>query len=276
MQRGALVIVGLMVAGMAGAGDGVVLLRRYAAPEANQGVAVGPAHVYAIGNSTIARYDKRTGARLARWRGDATRFPHLNSCALVAGQLACASSNYPQVPQRSAVEFFDALTLAPARTVVLPAGLGSITWVDWHAGAWWVLFANYDGIGGEAPRDHRDTLLVRFDARWRETQRWRLPDPVLQQLRPMSASGGGWGPDGRLYLTGHDRAELYVLRVPAEAAVLEHVHTIAIAPIAGQAIDWDESAPGVLYGISRRSREVIALRVLPAAAAAVSRPATLR
>jgi hypothetical protein len=261
MRRGAILCLALLGAGMAGATDSVTLLRRYATPEARQGVAVGPAHLYAIGNSTIARYDKRTGARLASWRGDVTRFPHLNSCALVGQELACASSNFPQLPQRSAVEFFDATTLAPLRTVALPAGRGSITWVDWHAGAWWVLFANYDGIGGEAPRDHRDTLLVRFDARWRELQRWRLPEPVLQRLRPMSASGGGWGPDGQLYLTGHDSAELYALKVPAQAAVLQYIRTIAIAPIEGQAIDWDESAPGTLYGISRRTSEVIALRV---------------
>ena len=252
-------------------------MRRYPAPEARQGVAVGPADLYAIGNSTIARYDKRSGARVASWQGDATRFPHLNSCVVLGTELACASSNFPQLPQRSAVEFFDAMTLAPLRTVSLPAGRGSITWVDRHDGAWWVLFANYDGKGGEAPRDHRDTLLVRFDELWREQQRWHLPDAVLQRLRPMSASGGGWGPDGRLYLTGHDRAELYMLAVPSQGAVLEHIRTIAIAPIAGQAIDWDESAPGMLYGISRHSGEVIALRVLPSAGAApVSLPTALR
>jgi hypothetical protein len=274
MRRGAILCIALLGASMAGATDGVVLLRRYAAPEASQGAAVGPVHLYAIGNSTIARYDKRTGARINRWRGDAARFPHLNSCALLDHELACASSNFPQLPQRSAVEFFDAVTLAPLRTVALPAGRGSITWVDRHAGAWWVLFANYDGIGGEAARDHRHTLLVRFDERWRERQRWHLPDPVLQRLRPMSASGGGWGPDGQLYLTGHDRAELYVLRVPAQKAVLEHVRTIAIPPIDGQSIDWDETAPGVLYGIARRTGEVFALRVLPATGAAAVSPLT--
>jgi hypothetical protein len=80
----------------------------------------------------------------------------------------------------------------------------------------------------------------------------------------MSSSGGGWGPDGRLYLTGHDRAELYALRLPASGSTLEYLATIAIPPIEGQAIDWDDSDPGVLYGVLRRTGEIIALRVLPA------------
>ena len=79
-------------------------------------------------------------------------------------------------------------------------------------------------------------------------------------MAPTSSSGGGWGPDGRLYITGHDRTELYVLTLPAGGAVLDHVATIGIAAEA-QAIDWDEGEPSMLYGISRRGREMIAMRV---------------
>ena len=58
-------------------------------------------------------------------------------------------------------------------------------------------------------------------------------------------------------------APLLLLALPAAGAELEHVATLA-APIEGQAIDWDESQPGVLYGISRPNREILAMRVLPA------------
>lgn len=239
-------------------------LRRYPAPEARQGVAVDADHLYAISNSTIAKYDKRSGKRLAIWEGDKRRFPHLNSCTVIeldSAQLVCASSNFPAVPHRSSVELFDPGTLRHVRSVPLGPGRGSLTWIERHQDAWWATFANYDGKGGEPPRDHRHTVLVRFDDEWRQTQSWTFPPSVLERFAPMSSSGGGWGPDGRLYVTGHDHPELYVLELPAAGAVLEHVGTISV-PIEGQAIDWDEAEPGELYGISRKERAIVRMRVL--------------
>ena len=58
-------------------------LSRLPAPEANQGVAVDGAYVYAIGNSEIGKYDRVTGQRVALWTGDPATFPHLNSCAVI-------------------------------------------------------------------------------------------------------------------------------------------------------------------------------------------------
>jgi hypothetical protein len=75
-----------------------------------------------------------------------------------------------------------------------------------------------------------------------------------------TTSGGGWGPDGKLYLSGHDRPELYVLQLPTGGGVLDHLDTLGMEA-EGQAIDWDESQPGVLYGITRRSQEILAMRV---------------
>lgn len=240
---------------------------RFQAPEASQGVAVDRDHVYAVSNSVIAKYDKKTGAKVAEWKGDRARYPHINSCAVIGKELVCASSNFPSTPHSSAVEFFNPATMTHLRTVALGPGRGSVTWIDRKDGAWWVTFANYDGKGGEAPRDHRSTVLVRFDDEWRQTQSWSFPPSVLERFKPMSSSGGGWGPDGKLYITGHDHPELYVLALPTQGgAVLDHLDTIGV-PIQGQAIDWDESQPGVLYGISRPNREVLALRVLPAKAA---------
>jgi hypothetical protein len=238
-------------------------LRRYPAPEARQGVAVDADHIYAVSNWTIAKYDKRSGERIAVWEGDKTSFPHINSCTVIeleAARLVCANSNFPAVPQWSSVEFFDPTTLRHLRSVPLGPGRGSLTWLERRDGAWWAVFANYDGKGGEAPRDHRHTVLVRFDDEWRQTQSWSFPASVLERFMPMSSSGGGWGPDGRLYVTGHDHPELYILELPEAGAVLNHVGTISV-PIEGQAIDWDESAPGELYGISRSGREIVRMKI---------------
>ncbi|MGK6324808.1 hypothetical protein ACMGDM_17225 [Sphingomonas sp. DT-51] len=252
----------LLAAATTTIGGSAVTVRRLPAPEARQGVAAGPRDLYAVANYRIARYDKRTGEKRASWEGDKTRFPHLNSCAVIGRDLVCALSNFPAVPQWSSVEFFDPVTLAHRRTVSLGQGIGSLTWVDRHAGAWWAMFANYDGRGGEPGRDHRHTILVRFDEQWRRTQSWTLPSSILERIAPMSISGGGWGPDGRLYLTGHDRPELYAVQLPFDGAVLDHLGTFGIEA-AGQAIDWDESASGMLYGIDRSGGTILQMHLRP-------------
>jgi len=235
---------------------------RLAAPEADQGVAVDARSIYAIDNAEIAKYDRATGAKAAHFKGDPAKFKHMNSCAVVGRELVCAASNFPATPMTSTVEVFDPANLAHLRTVALGHQFGSLTWVDRKAGAWWAGFANYDGRGGEPGRDHRFTTLVRFDDQWRPHESWTFPPQVLARLAPMSASGGAFGPDGRLYVTGHDRPELYVLDVPKGGGVLKLVATLPI-PVNGQAIAFDRSAPGVLFGVNRATREVVGFRLPP-------------
>lgn len=235
---------------------------RFSAPEAHQGVAVDAQSVYAIDNSEIARYDRATGARAAHFKGDPKRFPHMNSCAVIARELVCAGSNFPATPMTSQVEVFDPSTLKHLRTIPIGHQFGSLAWVDRRDGAWWAGFANYDGRGGEPGRDHRATTLVRFDDRWKPHESWTFPKPVLARLAPMSASGGTLGADGRLYVTGHDRPELYVLDIPKGGGELRLVATIGI-PVNGQAIAFDRSQPGVMFGVNRPTREVLGFK-LPA------------
>ena len=134
-------------------------LSRLPAPEANQGVPVDGAFVYAVGNSEIGKYDRATGQQVAKWTGDPATFPHLNSCAVIGAELVCASSNYPATPMASTVEVFDPVTMVHVRSQPLGRQPGSLTWVDRREGAWWAGFANYDGRGGEPGRDHRFTTV---------------------------------------------------------------------------------------------------------------------
>jgi hypothetical protein len=138
-------------------------LSRFPAPEARQGAAADARHVYVVSNSTVAKYDKATGGRVAVWNGDPKQVPHINACTRIDRRLVCANSNYPQVPQTSSVEMLDAASLRHVRSVALGPGVGSLTWVDRKDGAWWAGFANYDGRGGEPGRDHRFTTVVKFD-----------------------------------------------------------------------------------------------------------------
>lgn len=237
-------------------------LSRLPAPEANQGVAVDAGFIYAVDNSEIAKYDRVTGAKVAAWTGDPATFPHLNSCAVIGAELVCASSNYPALPMQGSVEVFDPQRMVHLRSVALTPQPGSLTWVDRREGAWWAGFANYDGRGGEPGRDHRFTTLLKFDDRWRVAGVWTFPDTVLARLKPKSASGGTWGADGRLYVTGHDLPEVYVLELPRVGTVLKHVATIPVA-FEGQAIAFDRGADRVLFGISREKREVVAMKLPP-------------
>ena len=237
-----------------------MMLAVIAAPEANQGVAAARRHVYAIDNSAIGKYDKRTGKRVAAWRGDPARFPHINSCAVVKAELICAASNYPATPMTGAVEIFDARTLAHKRTHELDRRHGSLTVLDRHRGRWWAVFANYDGRGGEPGRDHRATVLVEMDNRFRTRRTWRFPAAVLARFAPRSCSGGAWGKDGLFYASGHDRTEVYALRLPREGDTFELAATIPV-PTAGQAIDWDPSEPRTLWSIDRKARRLVATRL---------------
>jgi hypothetical protein len=237
-------------------------VRRLPARDADQGVASAGHSIYAVSNHAITRIDTDSGREIARWDGDPSLFPHINSCTADRGQLICAASNFPHVPMDSRIERFDAKTLRHLSTQALGHGYGSLTWTMRHDGFWWACFANYDGHGGEPGRDHRFTTLAQYDAHWHEVAQWRFPDDVLDRMAPKSASGGVWGKDGLLYVTGHDRPELYVLRVPQGGGVLEHVATVAL-PTDGQAIGWDARDPRLLWSIERPKRELVASRIPP-------------
>lgn len=236
------------------------VVRRMPADEARQGVAVDARHLYAVTNSKIGKYDKASGAKVAEWSGDPARFPHINACAVIQHELVCAASNFPHTPMSSSVEVFDPVRMTHLRTISLGQQVGSLTWVDWKDGHWWACFANYEGRGGEPGRGSAHTQLVKFDDQWRRLESWSFPASVVERFKPMSSSGGGWGPDGRLYVTGHDHPELYALALPKGGSTLEHVATIA-AGIEGQAIAFDRTRPGVVFGISRQNRQMVEIRL---------------
>jgi hypothetical protein len=248
--------------------EGAHEIRRFRAAEARQGVAVDAAHVYAIDSAAIGKYEKQSGRLVGRW-AEAEDGPvrHLNSGVVLDGVLYCAASNYPDTPPRSAIEVYETRTMRHATRHALGVTDGWATWIDFHQGARWVVFAHYGKMEAEAGKGSGATTLVRFDASWRPTGKWTFPAAVLQRFGPaFSNSGGAWGRDDLLYVTGHDAAELYVLRLPLPpATVLEFVRTVRTTA-RGQGIAWDRTRPGILYAVDRPAREVVAMRVDGAAA----------
>lgn len=231
--------------------------RKYDFPEARQGVAVDRESIYAIDTREIARYDKKSGRFLNRWRPTAAEnIIHLDSGVVFEGKLYCGHSNYPAFPMSGSVEIWEAVTLRHIGSYSFGIRWGSCTWIDRHQGSWWAVFAHYDRFKAQSGTDVRYTTLVKFDDRWQPEESWMFPEEVLKRLGEMSNSGGSWGPDGRLYCTGHDAPELYVLRLPKAGSILE---LIEILPVncQGQGLAWDRSDPLSLFTLRRSDRQVI-------------------
>ncbi len=228
------------------------------APEANQGVGVDAEFFYAVDNYAIGKYDKRSGKLVKKWEGSkGGPILHIDGALLMDGKLYAAHSNYPQWPMSSSVEIFDAATLEHIGTHSFGIQWGSLTWLDWHQGFWWATFANYDRLlgPGKTPYGHKaNTLMVKMSKDFQPVQAWTLPKALLDRFEDMSNSGGSWGPDGFLYLTGHDPAEIYRMQLPKAGSVLNLVQIIPMN-IRGQGIAWDRSQPGVIYGIVRATAQ---------------------
>lgn len=240
-------------------GQEAVELRKFEVEEAKQAVAVDESFFYVINNSTIRKYDKEKGQLLTTWDGEKEGIKHLNSGVVLDGRLYCANSNYPEIPMASAVEIFDVKTMKHIDNHSFGiAEHGSLTWIDQKDGFWYIGFAHYSGKEASEGRDVRWTSLVKYNLQWQQIESWIFPKNIIELFTPKSNSGGAWGKNGLLYLTGHDKPELYVMRIPKSGYTLEHVKTIPVN-IYGQgiAIDKSEKSKLILYGISRAASTVI-------------------
>lgn len=232
------------------------------APEADQGVAVDADFFYAVDNAQIVKYLRANNTRIGEWtldRPDIIR--HINSCFAEARTLVCANSNYPKKPMASSIEVFDAETLTPLSSHSLGVrDEGSLTWVDRIPGGWIAGFAHYSSKNGVGYKDHSASSVVTFDEAWRRTGGWAFPEDVAARMAPHAASGGAIGPDGLLYLLGHDRPELYVLARPKMGPGLILVAVIDVEA-EGQAFSWAPGGARQIFAIDRRAGRVLAIDV---------------
>ena len=235
---------------------------RFQVKEAKQGVAVDAAFFYVINNTSISKHTKTDGKLVKTWSDSTGILKHLNSGLIIGNRLYCAHSNYPNKPMSSSIEVFDKNTLAHIDSHSFGFFPGSATWIDFHEGHWWVAFANYSDKNSDGGRDNRWTTLVKFTPQWQQVASWGFPEFLLQSFAPKSTSGGTWGPDGKLYCTGHDKPELYVLQLPERGSTLVYLQTIS-TPSEGQgfAIDRTHKKEVVVWGITRNDNFVIQSRI---------------
>ncbi len=239
------------------------IIATFEAPDARQGIAVDERYYYAVNNYSISKHDKTSGMLVAQWTGRNEGDPLIHMDSLVAhdGSLVASHSNYPFWPMTSSVEIFDSDSLEHTGSHSFGIHRGSLTWIDWHQGHWWGAFANYDKVqtGQDAPYGHTDhTQVVKFDENFVVIEAWTLPGEILDRMRPMSNSGGSWGNDGYLYLTGHDHSEAYVMELPKAGSELHWAATVKIPVMEGQGIAWDRTTDErILWAIYKRERKVL-------------------
>lgn len=230
---------------------------QFAAPEARQGVAVDKDFIYVVGSQQIAKYDKQAYTVVKKWVGKETGpIIHLDSGVIIDGKLYCAHSNYPGVPMTSSVEIWDAETLEHIGNHSFGINWGSCTWIDRLDGYWYATFAHYNKLKDLTGKGVEWTLLVKFDDDWNSKESWTYPKEVTDKFGRMSNSGGSFGPDGLLYLSGHDAPELYVMKFPEKGSVMELVEILPINN-AGQGIAWDRSNSNYIFTIKKKERLVI-------------------
>lgn len=233
-------------------------IAEFPAIEAGQGAAADDKYFYAIVNYVIGKYRRDNGEFVSRWvstRGGP--IGHLNSCFTEGGKLLCANSNHPNLPMASSIEVFDTKTMSHIDSKSLGVmDEGSLVWFDHYKDGWIAGFAHYDDETGLPFKDHSYASVVTYDSEWRRIGGYALPKAVLDRMAPQAASGGAIGDDGRLYLLGHDRREMYVMDFPKMGPVLDHVATIEV-PTEGQAFAFDPKNPRQVWGISRPRRSVV-------------------
>jgi len=235
-------------------------VRRFPANDAVQGVVADAQFFYAIASRALGKYRKDTGERVGGWTGPKDGpIKHLNAGVVVDGLLWCAHSNFPEQPPTSSVECWDTATMQHVKSHSFGRHEGSLTWVDRRGAHWIACFAHYAKTGGETDNPAL-TQVVEFDDQWRRLSGWVFPGRLIERFAGFSASGGAFGPEGFLFVTGHDAKELYVLSFPGAGSVLKWEDTIRISA-EGQSFSWDPARPGYFFSISRKTKEVIAARI---------------
>jgi hypothetical protein len=237
-------------------------IARFPAAEANQGVAVDAEFFYAINNKQIGKYRKSDGKRVAGWKDETGDFIHLNAGAVQNGKLFGFHSNFPSVPMFSSVETFDTESMKHTDTHSFGLLLGSLTWIAEKDGKRYACFADYSGKSGNPGQGSAYTQIVCYDEQWRRTGGYGFSKELIAKFGSSSSSGGAFGPGGFLYITGHDAKELYVLDFPAAGSIFRWIATVPVA-LEGQSFNWDPVKPNVLYGITRKTKEVIVMEIIP-------------
>lgn len=203
--------------------------RRINATDANQGVAVDSQYFLSIDNYSITKHPNistNTTRALLQWH-DGSNGPiiHLDGGVVINGSLYAPHSDYPQSRITTSIEVRNTTTMQHSGSLNFGINCGSLTWIDQFPvdGYWYRSFTNYDRVQPGQMLTYgltSYTQLVRMDARFNILNSWIFPTAPNESFSPMSGSGGSFGPDRWLFITGHDAAAAWVFKIPSAGSVL--------------------------------------------------------
>ncbi len=212
------------------------LIKSFPVREAYQGVAADNDFFYAISNQSIAKCQKEDGKVVQRMTYE--RFTHLNGGTVYGKKLYC--TNNPTDHNSIVIFNTDDLSYFGLSNI---KEKGSLMWISRHKDIWWGCLAHSGDIVN-------NSLIIQFNPDWSIKNSWSFPKELTEKFYPYSCSGGAWGSDNLLYCTGHEKAEVYALRL--EDNIFKFVRTIPVNAT-GQGIAWQGK---ILYTIDREDRLV--------------------
>lgn len=126
---------------------------------------------------------------------------------------------------------------------------GSLMWLDYFNNKFY-------GVMGFVGPDQSQTQLVEFTKDWFVKQAWHIPKTILDEVYPDSLCGGRFLSNGDIYVTGDEKAEIYIMRF--KFGRLIHTGTLQV-PITGNGIDAVNGGD-LLYGSDNIKKLIVAMR----------------
>ena len=234
-------------------------LSRSKSDNAKQAVTASKRFVFVINNNTIEKRNKVTWEKVAE-----KNFPklhHLNSSVIINNKIYCAHSNYPEIPMHSSIEIFDTKTLSHIESHSFGIENGSCTWIDKVGKYYYVFFAHYANANKmQKNRDVSWSQLVKYDENWSRVAGWVLPRELLERVSPYSISGGIFLNKHQILATHHHHKEFYLLSIPKMNSELI-LEKIIPTTIRGQGISYDNKNHNIIWGINKKTQEVIKVKL---------------
>ncbi len=222
------------------------IVKTFKVKEAKQGVAIDAKHFYAISNSHIGKYKRKTGEKVL---SKSMPFKHLNGGKMIDGDLVVVNNPTGKSARSNALVWLDPTTLNVIDILQLPQIRGSLTWADWAWNKWWVCDAWYG-------KDAKKTTIYCFNEDWILEGYWRLPKQVIEEISPYSLSGGEWFGEW-LCVSGHDKPEMYVLELPTDKIHAKLLKTVPVC-FDGQGFSFDRGKKHTyVWGIRRKDSVVV-------------------
>lgn len=231
-------------------------------PDAHKGIAAGRDFFYVINTNSISKHSTKTGELIKRVDfSNHPRIKNMNGAVVVRNNLYVTNSPATVKHRQNTIEVFNR-DLVYLYHINVTGNTGALTWIDYHNGKWWGCFAHYDDMvrytvlvefyHPNPDLEYEDTIHSKDLVNWHVKDRWFFPHKVNEHFLPYSCTGGSFGPDGKLYVTGH-RNEIYVLDFHPKAEImgLDYIKETDI----NVSVSIDKER-GILFGINKDNKTV--------------------